>query len=330
MSTSTPANADCFFATMAAKRKAAARDEPTDEAERARRERQRELRDAALAARAAGETFLNPEKKKRKPQAARKELARKEKRRQEAAAARRAAQKEVKKQRLAAPDIVIVPIFWKGEAKQMAKVLSACADVEAALADSGKKILLDAGHKYTPGQKFAHWEHKGVKLRIEVGPREAEKGHCTVARTFVPGEPAHRATKIVISAAALGAELGRLGGMDAPGDPNADDAPTAPTGGAVDDESEDDDDGAVPAPKFAAGGGGPRRGGDDLDDDFYDASAAPAAEDEDDDDDDDESDDESDDDEPAPVLQLNKKPKKAAAKTTPAPKPAKKAKVVKF
>ena len=26
-------------------------------------------------------------------------------------------------------------------------------------------VELDAGHKYTPGQKFAHWEHKGVALR---------------------------------------------------------------------------------------------------------------------------------------------------------------------
>ena len=72
------------------------------------------------------------------------------------------------------------------------RVLSACSDVEAALSGSARRVLLDAGHKYTPGQKFAHWEHKGVRLRVEVGPREAERGCCTVARTFNPGSPAHR------------------------------------------------------------------------------------------------------------------------------------------
>ena len=46
---------------------------------------------------------------------------------------------------------------------------------------------LDAGSKYTPGQKFAHWEHKGVKLRVEVGPREAARKRCTLAKTFQAG-----------------------------------------------------------------------------------------------------------------------------------------------
>ena len=44
--------------------------------------------------------------------------------------------------------------------------------------------------RYTPGQKFAHWEHKGVKLRVEVGPREAARKRCTLAKTFQAGVPA--------------------------------------------------------------------------------------------------------------------------------------------
>ena len=53
-----------------------------------------------------------------------------------------------------------------------------------ALEEGGVRCELDAGNKYTPGQKFAHWEHKGVKLRVEVGPREAARKRCTLAKTF--------------------------------------------------------------------------------------------------------------------------------------------------
>ena len=283
-----------------------AREEPVDEAERVRRERQRELREAAVAARAAGDVFQREEgdeKKKRKPQAARKELARKEKRRQEAAASRRAIQKEVKKQRAAAPDVVIVPIYWKGEAKQMARVVSCCADVEAALSGLGKKILLDAGHKYTPGQKFAHWEHKGVRLRIEVGPREAERGHCTVARTFTPGEPAHRATKIPISAEALKAELARMSDMAAPAGEDADGAAEPVEQEAV---ASDDDEEAAPARAQRQLADGRRRTDDDLDDDWV-TEAPAAADDDDDDEEEEEEEDDEDDDEPSVAAPKRKK-----------------------
>ena len=37
---------------------------------------------------------------------------------------------KVKQQKLLAPEVVIVPIFWKGEAGQRARVLSACADAD--------------------------------------------------------------------------------------------------------------------------------------------------------------------------------------------------------
>ena len=92
------------------------------EEEAERKAKQRELQLAAVAARQNGEVFINPEKKKRKPKEARRLAERKMKRKQESAAARRAVQKEVKKARAAAPDVVIVPIFWKGESQQMARV----------------------------------------------------------------------------------------------------------------------------------------------------------------------------------------------------------------
>lgn len=193
--------------------------ELTDE-ERARRERQREMQQQALAARASGGSFESTRRTtfpKRKPLEARKEEERKLRRKAENASKRRASQKALKQQRANAPDVVVVPIFWKGEAKQMARVLSACADIEAALKETEwSHVELDTGHKYTPGQKFAHWEHKGVRLRIEVGPREAEKGTCTLARTFTPGEPAHRVPRVPVGARTLSEELSRLHALAAP------------------------------------------------------------------------------------------------------------------
>ena len=252
------------------------------EEEAERKAKQRELQLAAVAARQNGEVFINPEKKKRKPKEARRLAERKMKRKQESAAARRAVQKEVKKARAAAPDVVIVPIFWKGESQQMARVISACTDVEEALKDSGKKVLLDAGHKYTPGQKFAHWEHKGVTLRVEVGPREAERNCCTLTRTFQAGEVGHRETRVAIAAESLMKGLAKIAAMPAPVS-----AAAASSGGA--DEGEMGTIGGSAAERAAAaeagggGGGGlqfepastttsssKKRGGDDLEDDYAD------------------------------------------------------------
>ena len=40
----------------------------------------------------------------------------------------------------------------------------------------------------TPGFKFNDWEMRGVPLRIEVGPKDVEKGTVVFARRDVPGK----------------------------------------------------------------------------------------------------------------------------------------------
>lgn len=240
------------------KRKSKVDESTLTEEERERRERQRQQIKVALEVRARGEEYINVTKKKRKPLEARREMKRIERRKKENAAKKREVQKAVKKERSNAPDIVIVPIFWKGEAKQMAKVLGACADVQKALAGMDKRIELDAGHKYTPGQKFAHWEHKGVMLRVEVGPREAERGCCTVARTWVAGEQAHRVQKVAITEEALPAALKTLMALKAPAREEEGDTSAAAQYAAA--------EAREAAEEAAAVAGSGRRGGDDLDD----------------------------------------------------------------
>lgn len=177
-----------------------------DEATRARKELQRARQKEALALRAAGQAYTKP-KRQRKP----KERRKFEERSTSKLIEKRELGKKLRREKKLAPEVVVIPIFWKGQAGQRGQVLSVCADLQKLLAEAGRRVEMDAGHKYTPGQKFAHWEHRGVKLRVEVGPREAERGCCTVARTFTPGEPAHRLEGV--ETAALLRELDFLAGM---------------------------------------------------------------------------------------------------------------------
>ena len=47
---------------------------------------------------------------------------------------------------------------------------------------AGVRVFLDAREEYTPGWKFAEWEMRGVPLRLEIGPKDIEKGQVVLAR----------------------------------------------------------------------------------------------------------------------------------------------------
>lgn len=97
--------------------------------------------------------------------------------------------------RLAPVQAVIVPI-WKGS-DPVDKIFAAAKEVEAALKKAGVAVKLDARDNLSPGFKFNEWELAGVPVRIEIGPKDLEKGSiCLVKRvgrqkSFVPmGEAA--------------------------------------------------------------------------------------------------------------------------------------------
>ncbi|GAB5364848.1 hypothetical protein AAMO2058_001005500 [Amorphochlora amoebiformis] len=77
-------------------------------------------------------------------------------------------------------DIVIIPIFWKNQEEQKARAVSASNHVKKHLHQAGLDTWIDQRHKYTPGQKFAYWEHIGVCMRVEIGPKDLEKNTCTL------------------------------------------------------------------------------------------------------------------------------------------------------
>jgi prolyl-tRNA synthetase len=79
--------------------------------------------------------------------------------------------------------VVIVPIARDDD---RALVLEKCAGLAAALRKvryDGEPlgVKVDDREGFRPGYKFAHWELRGVPLRIEVGPRDIAGGTCVVA-----------------------------------------------------------------------------------------------------------------------------------------------------
>jgi len=90
---------------------------------------------------------------------------------------------------LAPVQVVVVPIYRKDEEK--AKVLAECDAVKKALSPAFR-VHIDVREGQSPGWKYNFWELKGVPVRIEVGPKDLEKGQLCIARRYdaslAPGE----------------------------------------------------------------------------------------------------------------------------------------------
>ncbi len=80
--------------------------------------------------------------------------------------------------KLAPTQTVIVPIY-KNDNK--AEVLEYAARIRAELPDT-IRCVLDDDENNSPGWKFAEWEMVGVPVRIEIGPRDMEKGQAVLVR----------------------------------------------------------------------------------------------------------------------------------------------------
>jgi prolyl-tRNA synthetase len=52
---------------------------------------------------------------------------------------------------------------------------------------AGLRLKVDDRSEVTPGFKFNDWELRGVPIRIEVGPKDVEKGSVALARRDIPG-----------------------------------------------------------------------------------------------------------------------------------------------
>jgi len=81
--------------------------------------------------------------------------------------------------RLAPLQVVFIPIF-KGK-EGHGEILEYIEKIAASL-DGQINYRMDAREEYTPGWKFNEWEQAGVPIRIEVGPRDLQRGEVLAVR----------------------------------------------------------------------------------------------------------------------------------------------------
>lgn len=79
--------------------------------------------------------------------------------------------------KIAINQVVIIPILFE-DTKE--KVLKEANKIAKELEEFS--TFVDSRDNYKPGFKFNEWELKGIPVRIEIGPRDLEKGKLIIAR----------------------------------------------------------------------------------------------------------------------------------------------------
>lgn len=96
--------------------------------------------------------------------------------------------------RLAPIHVVICPL---GKDAERGPCLAAAEKLAAAIRELPRddffgfqpiQVKIDNDMKNMPGHRFAEWELRGVPVRVEIGPKDIEKGACVLARRDVPGK----------------------------------------------------------------------------------------------------------------------------------------------
>jgi prolyl-tRNA synthetase len=81
--------------------------------------------------------------------------------------------------KIAPTEAVIVPI-WRGQSK--GEVRREAEALYSELKDSGLRMEVDLDEEHSPGWKFNEHELRGVPVRVEIGPRDIEKGQAVLVR----------------------------------------------------------------------------------------------------------------------------------------------------
>ncbi len=100
---------------------------------------------------------------------------------------------------------VVIPILKTGA--DNSAVLQKVEEIRQELKREGIRVIADLDESKTPGAKFYHWEMRGVPVRIEIGPRDLEKGGVMtvdrlgmekrfIAFNYLPGQIQHILDKV--------------------------------------------------------------------------------------------------------------------------------------
>lgn len=82
--------------------------------------------------------------------------------------------------RVAPLQVVVVPVERSNDPEGSRRVAEVCSQLERAAL--GVRLRVDRREGVRPGEKYAHWELRGVPLRIVVGARDLAEGTVTVVR----------------------------------------------------------------------------------------------------------------------------------------------------
>ena len=88
--------------------------------------------------------------------------------------------------RLAPIQAVVVPIFKNDAEKE--KVMEVADRLFSELKAAGVRVKFDDRDNVSSGFKFNDWEMRGVPVRVEIGPKDVEKGTVALARRDKPGK----------------------------------------------------------------------------------------------------------------------------------------------
>ena len=100
--------------------------------------------------------------------------------------------------------VVIVPIH---KDKSIKMVKERANQIESELRRAGIRVYVDDRDEYTSGWKFYEWEMKGVPLRINIGPRDIEKGQVEFVRRDTGKKNTTERVKLVDAANSLLAQI---------------------------------------------------------------------------------------------------------------------------
>src|SRR5687767_8246764 len=87
--------------------------------------------------------------------------------------------------RLAPIQAVIVPIY-KNDTER-GKVMEVANRIFQELKTANIRVKMDDRDNVSSGFKFNDWEMRGVPVRVEIGPKDVEKGSVALARRDRPG-----------------------------------------------------------------------------------------------------------------------------------------------
>lgn len=87
--------------------------------------------------------------------------------------------------RVAPIQVVVVPIYKNDD--ERGPVMETVERLARELRAAGLRLHID-DREESPGFKYNDWEMRGVPVRLEIGPKDVEKGNAVLARRDVPGK----------------------------------------------------------------------------------------------------------------------------------------------